>query len=178
MSYIEHFRLTKRQYYMDFFITPPLTVLLACHSLFVNGLSLYWLGEFLLGAFIWTFYEYALHRWVLHGIPLARRIHALHHFNQLEYIAQPPWATLLTYILLFAVFGARSSAFALGFSTGYIVYAVLHTVFHYMRFTKDSWLWKLDQRHVYHHRFDDSCYGVTTSLWDRLFRTETTRKTW
>lgn len=166
------FKLTRREYYADFWVTPPLTALLTWHSLAHGGFGVLWAVEFVAGLVVWTFYEYALHRFILHGLPFWRDIHALHHRNQLDYIAQPPWATLATYALFFAVLGVRSSAAMIGFSTGYILYAAAHTAFHYARFRPGSFLWRLDQRHVAHHRYGAVCYGITVDWWDRVFRTE------
>lgn len=166
------FRLSRREYYLDFWITPPLTALLAWHSIRAGGFSAAWVAEFVAGWLIWTLYEYVLHRFVLHGLPIGRDVHALHHRNQLDYIAQPPWLTVATYGLFWSVLGVRSSALMIGFSTGYVAYAVAHTLFHYAHFTPGSLLWRMDQRHVAHHRYGRVCYGVTVDWWDRLFRTE------
>jgi len=146
--------------------------LLAWHSIYYGGLGISWLLQFVLGLFVWTLYEYCLHRFILHGLPIGRDIHALHHKNQLDYIAQPPWLTLTTYGTFFVIFGLKSTALMIGFSTGYVIYAALHTIFHYSRLTPGSLLWKLDQRHVYHHRYGDVCYGISVNLWDLVFKTE------
>jgi sterol desaturase/sphingolipid hydroxylase (fatty acid hydroxylase superfamily) len=172
MHFADSFRLSRREYYLDFFITPPLTLALAFHSLRGAGASPVWLCEFACGLLAWTLYEYALHRFVLHGMPFGRDVHALHHKNQLDYIAQPPWATLAVYALSWAIFGPSSSAFMVGMSAGYCAYAAAHTLFHYARFTPGSWLWRLDQRHARHHARGDVCYGVTVDWWDRAFGTE------
>lgn len=174
MNPINLFRLTRREYYLDFFITPPLTAVLAWHSIRVSGFGFVWATEFVAGLVAWTFYEYALHRFVLHGMPVGRDIHALHHRNQLDYIAQPPWATLAAYVISWAVFGPSASALMVGFSVGYCAYAAAHTLFHYARLRPGSLLWRLDQRHARHHREGEVCYGVTVDWWDRLFRTEQT----
>lgn len=164
-------RLTRREYFADFFITPPVTLALAVTSVWC-GFSALWISEFLLGWLAWTLYEYVMHRWGLHRLPVLREIHALHHRNQLDYVAVPPWVTALLYVLLWAAFGAQTSALAVGFSVGYVAYAALHTAFHYVRFKPGDWLYRGDQRHAAHHRRDDVCYGVSTALWDRLMGTE------
>jgi sterol desaturase/sphingolipid hydroxylase (fatty acid hydroxylase superfamily) len=165
------FRRTRPEYYADFFITPPLTALFACLSL-RHGFNLSWIVAFAVGWAVWSFYEYALHRWGLHEAPLLRDVHRLHHRNQRDYLAFHPGATLAAYAALWLVFGVHSSAVMVGFSTGYIVYAALHTAFHYARIGEGHPLYRARMRHVAHHRFDDVCYGVTTGFWDRLFRTE------
>lgn len=173
---IDLFRLSRREYFADFFITPPLTLALAWHSISTGGFGVLWAAQFAVGWIAWTLYEYALHRCVLHGLPVGRDIHALHHRNQLDYIAVPPWATLMAYGAFFAAFGARSSALMIGFSTGYVAYAALHTAFHYARFRPGSWLWRLDQRHAQHHREVGTCFGVSVDWWDRLFGTEARKR--
>lgn len=165
------FRLTRREYFADFFITPPITVAFAIYSL-SHGFGPLWLAEFAAGWVAWTFYEYALHRWGLHELPFLRDMHDLHHRNQKDYIAVPPWATLAIYAGFWLIFGMRSSAFMVGFSVGYIVYAAMHTAFHHALVGKGEWLYPMKQRHVAHHRDGTVCYGVTISFWDRLFGTE------
>ncbi len=168
---VEFFRLTKRDYFLDFFITPPITLAFAAYSISRDA-GWWWLPQFVAGWIAWTAYEYALHRWALHGLPFFRDVHAMHHRNQLDYIAVPPWATVATYAAFWLAFGMRSSAAAVGFSAGYIAYAALHTAFHYARFLPGTWLHAQDQRHAAHHRFGDRCYGISTSAWDRLLGTE------
>lgn len=165
------FRLTRREYFADFFITPPLTLVFAVYSI-RHGFGVLWIPELLAGWIFWTFYEYAVHRWALHGLPLFSDVHALHHRNQKDYIALPPSVTLVAYASAWLIFGMRSSAFMVGFSLGYIVYSILHTAFHYAPIAPGGWLARGDRRHHLHHRFDNVCFGVTTGLWDRLFGTE------
>lgn len=168
---VSFFRLTRREYFADFFITPPLTLVFAIYSL-RHGFGALWIPEAALGWCAWTFYEYAVHRWALHGLPLFSDVHALHHRNQKDYIALPPWATLAVYAAFWMVFGIGSSAVIIGFSVGYIVYSALHTAFHYAAIAPAGWLARGDRRHHLHHRFDSVCFGVTTGFWDRLFGTE------
>lgn len=46
-----------------------------------------------------------------------------------------------------------------------------HTLFHHGRdrLPRQDRLWRLYQHHVAHHRFHECCFGVTTTLWDRVF---------
>lgn len=172
MNLLERFfRLTKHEYFADFFITPPLTFMLACFSIYYN-FGVFWIPLFLSGWFVWTFYEYATHRWLLHKVSYWEDVHQLHHDNQKDYIAMPPWATLIGYCFFLFVFGIHSSAFAIGFSFGYICYSALHTIFHYKRIQHGKPLYGLNFRHVLHHKFEDFNFGVTVSWWDKLLNTE------
>ena len=163
------FKLTKREYYADFLITPPLTVGLLVHSA-LHGIDALWFAQLLIGLFVWTFYEYAVHRWILHG--WMSWFHDWHHDDQRDYIALHPILTLLLYGASWLIFGPRYSIATLGFSIGYVLYAALHTAFHYATIKNGHPLFNLKRRHALHHAVETTNYGVLTSLWDRLFRTE------
>lgn len=163
-------RLTRREYFADFWITPPITLALSYVSI-THGFGLLWLAAFAVGAIGWTLYEYAAHRWISHKMAVMRDLHALHHKNQRDYIALHPLATIATYGAFWALFGIHSSALMVGFSFGYIAYSVLHTAFHYSGLIA-GWFPRLKARHVAHHRYHGVNYGVTTGLWDRAFGTE------
>jgi sterol desaturase/sphingolipid hydroxylase (fatty acid hydroxylase superfamily) len=165
------FRLSKREYFADFLITPPITAVLLALSV-LHGFSALWLVEFAIGVAAWTLYEYAVHRWLLHRVWLFRDLHNLHHAIQKDYIATHPVATVALYAGFWLAFGASYSAMAVGFSVGYVVYSFMHTAFHHARITAGNPLFGLKRRHALHHAFDDKNYGVSTSLWDRAFGTE------
>lgn len=174
---IEFFRLSKREYYADFFITPPITLALAVISVYVSW-SLLWPVWFILGIVSWTFYEYCVHRFVSHKVPLFKQAHWLHHAQPTDFIAVPPWATVTVYVGFWLLFGVQSSAFMVGFSVGYIAYSVLHTMFHFVHVPshRSQWLWKMRHRHALHHAYDEYNYGVTVDWWDRLGCTEWSRQ--
>lgn len=171
MSLERLFRLTKREYFADFLITAPLTIALLILSV-MAGFGWAWLAQFAAGAIAWTFYEYAIHRWVSHRLLFIRDYHALHHAQQIDYIAVHPAVTAALYAASWLTFGAQSSAVMAGFSVGYLIYSALHTSFHYARIRGVGWLFKLKRRHALHHTFDGFNFGVSTSFWDRLFGTE------
>lgn len=164
------FVLSRREYYADFLITPPLTLALLIYAL-SRGVDWRFPVLMVAGAGTWTAYEYALHRWVLHGC-LWNLQHVLHHRNQRDYIGLHPLATLMSYAVLWAVLGLHATGFTLGFSIGYVVYSTLHTMFHYARIAPGSLLFELKRRHVIHHHSPRFNYGVTNSLWDRAMGTE------
>jgi sterol desaturase/sphingolipid hydroxylase (fatty acid hydroxylase superfamily) len=169
-QWLDLFRRTRREYYADFFITPPITLALLIISVW-HGLSFLWPIQFAVGAIGWTLYEYATHRWILHRILLFRDMHALHHAHQRDYIAVHPLVTIAVYALVAAIFGIGSSAVTVGFSTAYIAYSCMHTAFHYAEIDNGHWLYRMKMRHAAHHRMEVN-FGVSTSLWDRVFRTE------
>src|SRR5882762_1622101 len=115
-AWLNLFRRTRREYFADFFITPPITLALLVVSL-LHSFSVLWPLQFLAGMVAWTFYEYASHRWVLHGLPFFREAHDLHHAHQRDYIAVHPLVTIALYAVLWMIFGVGSSAVTVGFST-------------------------------------------------------------
>lgn len=170
MDWLRLFRLTKLEYYADFFITPPFTIALLVVSI-QSGISALWFAELVLGLISWSLYEYVLHRWILHHAWIFRDIHEMHHSKQSDYNGIHPAITLVLYAALWAMFGFGSSPLMIGFTTGYIAYSILHTLFHYARIDSGHWLYKAKMRHVAHHRRDVN-FGVTTSIWDRRFGSE------
>jgi len=170
---LDCFRLSRRAYFADFLITPPITLALAVLSVRGHGIMA-WVALLGLGWCAWTFYEYWMHRLVLHHLVFFRELHGLHHGNPRAYIALHPLATIIIYAALWMIFGVQSSTFMVGFSLGYIVYSTLHTIFHYAP-RASAWMPDLQRRHVLHHRFHVANFGVTTGFWDRFFDTEIRR---
>ena len=131
----------------------------------------------LMGLGGWTLIEYLLHRFVLHGLEPFQRWHALHHRRQTDLIYAP---TILT---VSAVTGlvflpawmlgdlSRACALMLGLLIGYVAYSVTHHAVHHWR-SGSSWLRRRKRWHSLHHRASQppGRYGVTTALWDHVFR--------
>ena len=163
------FRLTRAEYYADFLITPPLT-LYAAARLWPRA---DWSSPVAVvtGFAAWTLYEYALHRFVMHRRPMVR-FHAMHHRDPLAYVAQHPALTLATYVALWATLGTAQSFVALGFSVGYVWYAVVHTLLHYAGADRFAPLRRLREHHDGHHAWGSRNFGITTTAWDRLFGTD------
>ena len=126
----------------------------------------------------WTAIEYALHRFVLHGLPPFRGWHAQHHARPAALICTP---TILsgTLIALLVFLPAlllgdvwRACALTLGLLTGYLAYAVTHHAIHHVR-RDGGWLAQRKRWHALHHHHAEpaGCYGVTSAFWDRVFRT-------
>ena len=129
-----------------------------------------------LGLFSWTFFEYFIHRFVLHGDSVLQRAHALHHDNPYQLIATSTLfgATLFTLILfvpslLLTNFWIGTS-FTLGNLIGYTYYGWFHFMLH-RQSSSNKWLKNKKKFHAIHHNFENKNFGVTTSLWDHIFRT-------
>jgi cyclopropane-fatty-acyl-phospholipid synthase len=128
-----------------------------------------------LGATAWTLAEYALHRFVLHGVQPFKRWHALHHERPLALIATPTALTALGFAVL-VVLPAwwlaphwRAGAFVCGVLAGYLAYTATHHAVHQAR-GRSAWLRQRRHWHARHHSVDSrACYGVSLPLWDHVF---------
>lgn len=139
----------------------------------------------LAGIGIWTLTEYWLHRLVFHWEPdnaFGRRmhfiIHGIHHDhpNDKMRLVMPPSVSIPLAALFFGafylIFGSPATfpLFA-GFIFGYLVYDYTHYYVHH--FVPKSDLGKqLREQHMRHHFQDHRFgYGVSSPLWDVVFRT-------
>jgi len=138
-----------------------------------------WMASAIAGAVSWTLVEYLLHRFVLHRLPLIADLHHAHHSAPRAYVNTPTWARLLVLAGVFFVpiwqlfslnvaFGAIS-----GLITGWLWYGFVHHAIHYRRPRRlATALEAAAHRHLLHHSpYVSGNFGVTTSVWDRLFGT-------
>lgn len=141
---------------------------------------------FLVGLIIWTLTEYWLHRTLFHWKPdtawgerMHFFLHGVHHqWPHDKYrLVLPPGASIPLFFLFLALwlflFGDRGWAVAAGFTTGYMTYDLIHYYIHHGR-PKMRLLRKLQGHHMSHHfnkRYAEKRYGVSSPLWDYVFRT-------
>lgn len=173
-------RLTRAGYFADFLVYPLLLGLLAWLSLDheVVRERLVWLAAAATGVAVWTLIEYILHRYVLHGLPPLRQMHARHHASPSELIGTPSWVSVAVFGgLVFAPL-VRSTQASIaygataGLMLGYLWYVAVHHATHHRRARPGSYLHRAKLRHAVHHHAQQPCnFGVTTSLWDRVFGT-------
>ncbi|HEU4392248.1 MAG TPA: sterol desaturase family protein [Solirubrobacterales bacterium] len=136
------------------------------------------------GIGIWTLTEYWLHRLVFHWEPdnaFGRRmhfiIHGIHHDHpndKLRLVMPPSVSIPLAALFLGAfwlIFGDAAFALFGGFILGYLAYDYTHYYVHH--FVPKSNLGKqLREQHMRHHFQDHRFgYGVSSPLWDVVFRT-------
>lgn len=137
------------------------------------------------GVGIWTLTEYWLHRLVFHWEPdnaVGRRmhfiIHGIHHDhpNDKMRLVMPPAVSIPLAALFFAGFTlafGTPAAYPLfaGLIGGYLVYDYTHYYVHH--FVPQSSLGKrLRAQHMRHHFQDHRYgYGVSSPIWDIVFRT-------
>ena len=139
---------------------------------------------FVVGVFMWTLLEYVVHRYVFHYEPKTRAgkmlhfiIHGVHHDypNDASRLVLPPVVSVpmavLFYALFFGTLGRFAPAVSAGFGFGYVCYDTIHYAIHHFGMKSGVCLW-LKQYHLRHHYHDDHVgYGVSSPLWDYVFRT-------
>jgi len=145
------------------------------------------LGFFVLGVLTWTLLEYVIHRYVFHYEPKTRWgkllhfiMHGVHHDypNDATRLVMPPIISVPLAVLFYAIFFLTLVRFApaalAGFGFGYVCYDTIHYATHHFAMKRGVWRW-LKQYHLRHHYQDDHVgYGVSSPLWDYVFKT--TRK--
>jgi dihydroceramide fatty acyl 2-hydroxylase len=138
----------------------------------------------LAGVGVWTLTEYWLHRLVFHWEPdnaFGRRmhfiIHGIHHDhpNDKLRLVMPPSVSIPLAALFFAafwlIFGAAAFPLFGGFILGYLAYDYTHYYVHHF-VPKSNLGKKLREQHMRHHFQDHRFgYGVSSPLWDVVFRT-------
>lgn len=139
---------------------------------------------FALGLAIWTLLEYLIHRYAFHYEPTSRIgkqfhfvVHGVHHDypDDAKRLVMPPAVSIPLAIIFYGLFWLISGHTALaiwaGFAAGYVCYDSIHYAIHHFPM-KAGILNRLKQHHLRHHFHDDhSGYGVSSPLWDYIFRT-------
>jgi 4-hydroxysphinganine ceramide fatty acyl 2-hydroxylase len=131
------------------------------------------------GFMFWGFLEYASHRWLGHGPPsVVRRGHAQHHVSPKALIATPLFVFLIVAVLIWrlarlALPADVASLLVFGFYAGYNYFALVHHwQHHHVRgLLSVAYLERLDRVHHLHHHRPVVNFGISTTLWDRLFGT-------
>lgn len=170
--------------------TPLVVALLVEHA---DAGALLIVSATLCGVLLWSLIEYALHRFGLH-LPQHSRswrvayflVHGHHHGQPRD--AERLVATLPQSALLLAlVYGLASLVSALsgldrrygsapvaallaGTTLGYLLYEAAHYAIHHVRSRRGP-LRLIARHHLAHHADPTSRYGISTPLWDHVFRT-------
>jgi sterol desaturase/sphingolipid hydroxylase (fatty acid hydroxylase superfamily) len=142
-------------------------------------------GLFFLGIFVFTLVEYLMHRYLFHistktpsREKLQYTLHGVHHEfpKDKERLAMPPVMSIAiatTLLLLFKLFiGDLVFAFLPGFLVGYAGYLSMHYILHSFKAPKNGAFNFLWANHAVHHYKDQTkAFGVSSPLWDYVFRT-------
>ena len=141
------------------------------------------IGIFLLGILAWTFFEYVMHRYVLHFVnesKIVQRFHYVTHGVHHEFprdaqkLFMPPIAAAFIITFYFFLFkltiGDYVYVFLPGFMMGYLLYTFMHYSMH--RFKPPKMLKSWWTHHALHHyKYPNKAFGVSSPLWDYVFRT-------
>lgn len=181
--------LTKTTLKQNVVVYGTVIVLLIYYALFFKGISAAkFIALFVLALFFWTLAEYILHRYLFHWISDNKAVqrfhfimHGSHHLypRDKERLLMPPVPGLLMATVLFGMFYLVFSligqpeftwAFFPGFFLGYLLYSFLHRATHVAKPPKRfKYLWRHHSLH--HFKYPDKAFGVSNTLWDRVFGT-------
>jgi sterol desaturase/sphingolipid hydroxylase (fatty acid hydroxylase superfamily) len=174
-------RPSKLTYYADFVVYPVVIVGLAAVGL--AGATWQSRTERLCAAAVgfvtWTLMEYILHRSVLHKRTYFAPMHGQHHAAPLAHIGTPAWVSVSVLSACFLLPAWRwlgfdvANGLTVGVMVGYWWYGIVHHVVHHHANTPaPSYFNELRAWHMRHHYSPRSGnFGVTTSIWDRVFGT-------
>lgn len=164
MAASKRWKISPFEYKIDFVIVP---VLFAA-SIWSLSISL---PQIILGVLIWSFAEYAVHRFVFHRY--FRRDHWAHHLNSTAYIGISGIYVGIAYgiLLLLAWWTGLRLVYA-GFMLGYFFYLTVHYVIHRPDHKLYRFFGGLARSHELHHKKGvEKNFGVSSPLWDWVFFT-------
>lgn len=162
----------------------PVIVGMLYYGAAYKGFSVGWeVLLFIMGALGWSLFEYVMHRKLFHMIvesPRAQKfvytLHGVHHEfpRDKERLFMPPVPSILVACVLFTIFylimGWNVVGFFPGFLFGYLIYGSMHFAIHAIappKFLKALWR----NHHLHHYKAPDKGFGVSSVLWDLVFRT-------
>ena len=168
-------------------------LVLAIAAMRVSGLSAPQLAlGFVIGAVVWSFTEYTVHRFVFHFEPknpppwverLIFLFHGIHHAQPWDKtrLVMPPAVSapmaLLFYFLFSRVVGGLIGApqwndvLFSGFVAGYVTYDMLHYATHHLPMKSGVLKWIKKYHMLHHYKTPNERYGVSSPAWDVVFRT-------
>ena len=177
LNFVLNMSKTRANYWGEFAVDIPLGIVLILAGLHYHDLSP--LAVFLTivsGTFIFSFFEYFVHRWLFHGsVRIIAEGHRAHHLNPMGYDSLPfflPAMVLITLTGIFVLLMPPENAFLLTgtITFGYATYGLSHFAIHHVHFQR-SWAKHWSAHHLIHHRHPANNFGVTTPLWDVLLGT-------
>ena len=115
------------------------------------------------GYVAWTMAEYIGHRFVLHN--LVPTEHSRHHAAPNDPVIYIFWQIWASFTLIYVIMG---DAFLSGVLIAYAWYLFAHHAAHHCPETFPK---ALAKHHLFHHKLSTANFGVSTTLWDRVFGT-------
>ncbi|RFC53128.1 sterol desaturase family protein [Brumimicrobium aurantiacum] len=140
---------------------------------------------FAIGFLSWTLAEYLMHRFLYHKIKDASYdkgiqylFHGIHHRyptdNDRMILPVIPslFIAALFLGLFYLIFQSEALVFGAGFLIGYLVYMTIHWTIHKFSPPKNKFLsWWWNHHNIHHYQQHDKAFGVSTPIWDIIFRT-------
>jgi sterol desaturase/sphingolipid hydroxylase (fatty acid hydroxylase superfamily) len=137
-----------------------------------------------IGMFSWSLFEYIAHRFIFHMTPdsetgkkISYIMHGNHHHfpRDRQRLFMPPVPSILISTTLFGIMFLLMGNFAFmffpGFLLGYLLYCSMHYAIHAwnppFKFMKPLWR----NHHLHHYKDEQRGFGVSTTIWDRVFGT-------
>jgi 4-hydroxysphinganine ceramide fatty acyl 2-hydroxylase len=182
--------LSKVHFFVPLIVYIPVIIFCIYKAITTQIGGLAFAESFFGGLFVWTFVEYILHRFVFHYVPKAPwalRLHFIFHGVHHDYpsdakrLVMPPSASIPLAAGFYFLFNALLPphyvfAFFPGFIIGYLIYDMSHYAIHHFNFKGNFWK-KIKQHHMLHHYQDPTKgYGVSSPLWDKVFRSDFIKK--
>ncbi len=176
--------LTKTNAYITFaYVTCIIASLLYVNFSYYKHSVPLTVGLYVTGFFFWTLLEYLLHRYVFHwtnetefGKKFHYYVHGIHHQypKDEQRLFMPPVPGLIVALLFlsitYLVMQEYAFAFLPGLINGYMGYVFIHYMTHAFKPIKGiKVLWTHHALH--HYKYPDKCFGVSSPLWDIIFRT-------
>lgn len=163
----------------------PASALAFYLSLYLDTPLLPSIALFFAGVLFWSLFEYVFHRFVFHFYPTSEfqkrlqfTMHGVHHQypNDKDRLVMPITVSIPLSLLLLALFhwvlGGSVWGFFSGFLAGYLAYDMMHYAIHHAKGFKHPVLRKIRSHHLAHHFRDTRRgFGVSTPVWDSVFRT-------
>jgi 4-hydroxysphinganine ceramide fatty acyl 2-hydroxylase len=178
-------------YTVPMIIYIPVILVMLYLSIAVHHISaLNIVGLFIGGIAVWTLAEYLLHRFVFHfnaKSEFGKKIHFIFHGVHHDYpsdskrLVMPPSVSIPLAVLFFFIFRlifgeSLMLPFFAGFILGYLIYDISHYAIHHFNMHSKFWL-AIKNHHMLHHYQDEyKGYGVSSPFWDYVFRTDFIKK--
>ncbi|HEU4608885.1 MAG TPA: sterol desaturase family protein [Chitinophagaceae bacterium] len=139
---------------------------------------------FFAGMFFWTFFEYIAHRYIFHWVSESPRVQRIsyvlhgnhHHFpRDRQRLFMPPVPSIIIasvlFSLMYLIMGKYAFMFFPGFMLGYLMYGSMHYAIHAWNppFKWMKPLWR--NHHLHHYKNEHHGFGVSSTIWDRVFGT-------
>jgi sterol desaturase/sphingolipid hydroxylase (fatty acid hydroxylase superfamily) len=138
---------------------------------------------FFAGLFVFSLVEYLVHRYLFHSHEtpdkgnITYRLHHIHHDHPRDKkrLALPLPVGLVVasvvYLVFWLILGKFTPFFFPGFIIGYALYLLIHYLIHTRRPPKNQFRILWTNHHIHHYKDDTKAYGVTSPLWDIIFKT-------